>query len=120
MIQATPRTVLEQGDVLAFTASATAIQRLVHRPGFKRNFLTDGMPPNQAGYQGLPLFEAVVSDASQLVGKTLGEANFRERYQGVVLDIQRKDESLQGPIVHTPLRAGDLLVVEADSDFDER
>jgi di/tricarboxylate transporter len=78
------------------------------------------MPPNQAGYQGLPLFEAVVSDSSQLVGKTLGEANFRERYQGVVLGIQRKDESLQGPIGHTPIRAGDLLFVEADSDFDER
>jgi di/tricarboxylate transporter len=42
VIQATPRTVLEQGDVLAFTASATAIRRLLHRPGLKRNFPTDG------------------------------------------------------------------------------
>ena len=120
VIQATPRTVVEQGDVLAFTASPTAIRRLLHRPGLKRNFPVDGMPPNEAGYQGLPLFEAVVSDSSHLVGKTLGEANFRERYQGVVLGIQRKDESMQGPIGHTPIRAGDLLFVEADSDFDER
>jgi len=98
VIQATPRTVVDQGDVLAFTASATAIRRLLRRSGLKRNFPTDGMPPSEAGYQGLPLFEAVVSDSSYLVGKTLGEANFRERYQGVVLGIQRKDESIQGPI----------------------
>lgn len=117
MIQATPRTVVEQGDVLAFTASATAIRQLLQRPGLKRNAPADGVVDDG---QGLPLFEAVVAESSQLVGKTLGEVNFRERYQGVVLGIQRKDEAMQGPIGHTPIRAGDLLFVEADSDFDER
>lgn len=120
VIQATPRTVLDQGDVLAFTASAPAIRRLLQRPGIKRSYPSGEDAETPDGQLGLPLFEAIVSDSSHLVGKTLGEANFRERYQGVVLGIQRKDESMQGPIGHTPIRAGDLLFVEADSDFDER
>ncbi len=119
VMQATPRTVLEQGDVLAFAGSATAIRRLLQRPGLKRNLPADGVLDPEK-YQTLPLFEAVVADSSHLVGKTLGEVNFRERYQAVVLGIQRKDEAIHSPIGQTPIRAGDLLFVEAPSDFEER
>lgn len=119
IIQATPRTVLEQGDVLAFTSSASAIRRLLQRPGLKRNFSTDGLLDSDK-YQTLPLYEAVVSDSSHLVGKSLGEVNFRERYQAVVLGIQRKDEAIHSPIGQTPIRAGDQLFLEAPNDFEER
>lgn len=117
VMQATPRTVLEQGDVLVFSGSATAIRRLLQRPGLKRNLPVDGELDTEK-HQTLPLFEAVVSDSSHLVGKTLREVNFRERYQAVVLGIQRKDESIHRPIGQTPIRAGDLLFVEAPSDFE--
>src|SRR5690606_41787594 len=66
----------------------------------------------------LPLYEAVVADSSSLVGRTLREAEFREHYGGVVLAIQRADDTLQGPLGRTPLRPGDLLLVEARNGFD--
>lgn len=119
VMQATPRTALEQGDVLVFTSSATAIRRLLQRPGLKRNLPTDGVLDAEA-HQTLPLFEAVVADSSHLVGKTLREVSFREHYQAVVLGIQRKNEAIHSPIGQTPIRAGDLLFVEAPSDFEER
>src|SRR5690606_8819193 len=66
----------------------------------------------------LPLYAAVVADSSALVGRTLREADFREHYGGVVLAIQRADDTLAGPLGRTPIRPGDLLIVEARNGFD--
>jgi di/tricarboxylate transporter len=119
--QATPRLTLEQGDVLAFNGSLAARERLLERAGLKRTLPSPG---DRAGdpvrYETLPLYEAVIAESSDLVGTTLGEANFREQYQGVVLGIQRQDEPVTGPVGNTRLQAGDLLIVEAPTDFEKR
>jgi di/tricarboxylate transporter len=52
------------------------------------------------------------------VGRTLREADFRETYGGVVLAIQRADDTVEGSVGRIPLRAGDLLLVEARNGFD--
>jgi di/tricarboxylate transporter len=117
--QATPRFTLEQGDVLAFNGNPAARERLLQRPGLKRNVPQPG-ESRPVRYQTLPLYEAVIAESSDLVGKTLREANFREEYQGVVLGIQRKDRPVTSPVGGTRLKAGDLLIVEAPSDFQRR
>lgn len=66
------------------------------------------------------LLEAVVSATCPLVGQTLGEAQFRDRYNAVVLAIARHGESLPGKVSHIPLRAGDLLLLEAPPAFLEQ
>ncbi len=119
MMQATPRLMLEQGDVLTFNGRLAARERLLRRPGLKRTLPgPDGADPIR--YKTLPLYEAVVAESSDLVGQTLGEANFREEYQGVVLGIQREDQPVTSPVGTTRLQAGDLLIVEAPSDFEKR
>jgi di/tricarboxylate transporter len=121
VLQATPRLTLEQGDVLAFNGRLAARERLLRRPGLKRTLPGgDGRQDDPVRYETLPLYEAVIAESSDLVGATLGEANFREEYQGVVLGIQRENEPVTGPVGTTELRAGDLLIVEAPSDFERR
>lgn len=118
--QATPRLTLEQGDVLAFNGSLAARERLLERAGLKRTLPTPDDHTDPARYETLPLYEAVIAESSNLVGTTLGEANFREEYQGVVLGIQRQNEPVTGPVGNTRLQAGDLLIVEAPTDFEKR
>jgi di/tricarboxylate transporter len=116
LVQASPEEVLQNGDTLTFTGRLSILDDLLARPGLERAV------PSLDGHahQTLPLYEAVVADSSRLVGKTLREADFRDRYQGVVLGIQRKDERIDGPLGRTPVQTGDLLIVEAQSGFDER
>ncbi len=118
IMQVTPRTVLEQGDVLAFTGGTTGFVRLLHRPGLKHHRRPVGL--GDEPMETLPLYEAVVADSSDLVGRSLRDVGFRERYGGVVLGVQRKNEPVTGKLAQIPLRAGDLLIVEAERNFLER
>ncbi len=108
-------TVLHAGDVLSLVAEADAIQILRAQPGLEGTIsgASDGQAPTA-------LFEAVLSGASGLVGETLDAANFHDRFQANVLAIQRQDEHLAGPLGDLPLAAGDLLLLEAPTDFYER
>ena len=121
VLQATPRLHLKPGDVLTFNGRLAARERLLRRPGLKRTLPTlDADATDPVRYATLPLYEAVIAESSDLVGATLGEANFREEYRGVVLGIQRKNEPVTGPVGTTRLQAGDLLIVEAPTDFEQR
>ena len=121
VLQGRPDRTLEQGDILAFNGSLAARERLLGRRGLTRTLpRPDGAHGAPARYETLPLYEAVIAESSNLVGTTLGEANFREQYQGVVLGIQRQDEPVTSPVGTTELQAGDLLIVEAPDDFEKR
>ncbi|MEX0746674.1 MAG: SLC13 family permease [Rhodothermales bacterium] len=112
---ASPDEILLPRDVLTFSGKTSAMQRLLEQTDLKPNI--DG-PPLNDGVAEIPLFEAVVSATSDLVGKTLKEVGFREKYQGVVLAIHRQDELLRGALGNIPIKPGDLLVVEARRDFE--
>ncbi len=113
VVPASPEAVLREGDGLLFTGTLDAHDRLLSRPGVER-------PQPGAEADGLPVFEAVVAGRSPLVGRTLRNLDFRERYGGVVLGVRRRDGALDGAIGRTPLREGDLLLVEAPPTFAER
>lgn len=116
LIPSSPEVTLRAGDVLTFLGSPAMLDRLLDHPGLER---TQGSVASSE-YTTLPLYEAIVSPTSRLVGRSLREASFREYYQGVVLAIHRRDASIEGPLGRVPLRAGDLLLVEARKDFDKR
>lgn len=117
IIQASPEEVLLAGDTLVFTGNASALDDLLDTPGLTRG--TTPLEPTRE-HVTLPLFEAVVSKSSDLVGKTLKDVKFREKYQGIVLGIQRQSEMVRGGVGRIPLQAGDLLLIEASNGFDKR
>lgn len=115
LIPASPDVLLQAGDALTVSGKISMLYQLLQREGLR--------PPHQAveeTEERLPVFEAVVAESAAFVGKTLKEVNFRERYGGVVLAIQRQDERLEGPLGRIPIKAGDLLIVEAREGFDDR
>lgn len=112
----TPDEVLQASDVLTFSGQPTAMERLMEQTDLRAN--VDG-PALHDGNDEIPLYEAVVAANSTLVGKTLKDVGFREKYQGVVLAIHRQDESLRGALGNVELKPGDLLLIEARSGFEK-
>lgn len=116
IIPSSPQTLLREGDVLSFLGSALVLDRLLERPGLSR--VQQEVAPTS--HTTLPLYEAVVAPTSSLVGKSLREVGFREKYQGIVLGIYRHATTIEGPLSRVPLEAGDLLLIEARNGFDQR
>lgn len=63
----------------------------------------------------LSLAEVVVLTTSGLIGQTLKEARFAERFDAVVLALKRRD-AVTGGVSTTRLHAGDVLVVEGKDE----
>ena len=63
------------------------------------------------------LAEAVVSHSCPLVGESIREGAFRNRYNAVVLAVARDGERLRQKIGDIRLRAGDTLLLETQPTF---
>lgn len=62
--------------------------------------------------ENLEIVEAMIMPRSKLVGRTLKNSRFRERYGMQVLAINRSGETIQHKISRTVLRVGDVLLVQ--------
>ncbi len=77
--------------------------------------------------EDVTLAEAVISPDSFLIGRTLKEANFRQRYQATALAIRRHGSQIRDKLGRVRLQVGDMLLVQVrkgvlgnlrhDSDF---
>jgi di/tricarboxylate transporter len=63
------------------------------------------------------LTEAVLSRTSPLVGHTVREANFRERYNAAIVAVHRNGVRLTNKIGNIRLEPGDTLLLQTRSDF---
>ncbi|HEX6926569.1 MAG TPA: SLC13 family permease [Longimicrobiaceae bacterium] len=114
---ATPNTLLRGGDRLAFVGQVDLIRDLQMIRG-----LIPAEQHHAAWLDGSDhtFFEVVISGTSRLVGSTLKESNFRSRYQAAVLAMHRAGERVQAKLGEVVLRAGDTLLLVADSGFADR
>jgi di/tricarboxylate transporter len=60
--------------------------------------------------------QAVVAPRSDLIGRTLRQLNFQQRYGAVVVGLWRKDGWLDQEMSKVRLRANDVLVLEGDEE----
>lgn len=118
IMMATPDFVLAEGDILGFGGDLSVLEDLLRRPDLEPALPVSSSPRSSRGT--LPLYEAVVSGTSNLVGKTLSEVAFLENYGAIVLAMQRKTGRLAGALGSVQLKAGDLLLVGAMAGFEER
>jgi di/tricarboxylate transporter len=63
------------------------------------------------------LVEATLSPASSLVGRTLAQINFRQRYGANVLGLQSNGELRRTDLQDIPLQAGNRLVLQGPRDL---
>jgi di/tricarboxylate transporter len=113
---------LRAGDVLLVRTTPDQIVAFREHPGLELH------PIEQYGRE-LPartgddereiaetLSQAVVAPGSELVGRTLGEIDFRQRYRAIVLGIWRRHGWLGDEMARLKLRPGDVLVLQGDDD----
>lgn len=113
-----PTQTLRAGDRLLFVGVVQAIRDVQNLRGL--TLATDQVFKLDSPRFRRRLFEAVVSDASPIAGRTIREGRFRNRYQGAILAVARNGERLTGRIGDIELQPGDTLLIEADEDFAER
>ncbi|MDH3731387.1 MAG: SLC13 family permease [Acidimicrobiia bacterium] len=113
----TPDTMLHGGDLLHFFGMSDDIVDLQATPGLvstEHHHVVE-LDTTRSNY-----FEAVVGEASPLLGKTLKEIGFRSRYQAAVIAIHRGGHQVDGKLGSIRLRLGDTLLIVADPGFRRR
>jgi di/tricarboxylate transporter len=111
-----PSTVLRGGDRLRFVGNAREVADVHDRAGLTPEAQEHAVaiPSGQHAF-----FEAVIGDASPLVGASLKGIGFRDRYQAAVLAIHRAGQRVEGKLGEVRLRTGDTLLVLAAPAFQD-
>ncbi len=110
-----PEQVLQENDRLIFTGVVDSMRDLHNLrgliPATNQVFKLDSPRYRRQ------LFEAAVSDTCPLVGKSVREGRFRNRYNAVILAVARNGERLHGKIGDIVMRPGDTLLIEGNPNF---
>ena len=97
------------GDVIYAVGTVEEIDRLLKAEELERLEIGEGQ--GKVAAQELGLVEVLLAPRSELIGKTLSESRFRERYGLSVLAVLRQGEPLQKELLETPLAFGDSLLM---------
>jgi di/tricarboxylate transporter len=110
---------LREGDVLLVRMTPEEILAIRQTPGVELH------PVSQYGSTTVNgdeedvadlLVQAVVAPQSDLISRTIGEVDFRQRYGALVVSLWRKEGWLQQELAQTRLSAGDVLVLQGDAE----
>ena len=110
-----PHERLEPGDHLVFVGIVDSVVDLQRIPGLepatRQVFKLEGHRAERC------FVEAVVSRSSPLVGHSIREGRFRNRFGAVVLAVNRNWERLETRLGDVALQPGDALLLEAPPAF---
>ena len=111
-----PTDTIHAGDRLIFTGVVSTILDLEKIPGL--------VPAADTNYEFRPemrpyrhLTEVVLSRTSPLIGTTVREANFRQRYNAAVIAVHRNGVRLTNKIGNIRLEPGDTLLLQTRHQF---
>lgn len=114
-----PQTVLEGDDRLVFVGVVDSVVDLQKIRGLVP--ATTQLFKLSAPRSERTLVEAVVSDTCALLGRSIREGRFRNRYNAVVIAVARNGARITNQkIGDIELRAGDTLLLEAPNSFAEQ
>jgi di/tricarboxylate transporter len=112
-----PQEPLEPNDRLVFAGLVDAVVDLQKIRGLKP--ATEELVKLDSRRSDRILVEAVVSNRSYLVGKSVRESAFRSRYNAVIIAAARHGERLRSNIGDVVIRPGDTLLLETQPSFVE-
>ncbi|MEM8679331.1 MAG: SLC13 family permease [Planctomycetota bacterium] len=111
-----PEDVIQAGDHLVFTGVVSTIIELNKIPGLvpiaDEDFETE---PIQRRARNLT--EVVLSRSCPLIGTTVKDRSFRQRYNAAVMAVHRNGVRVTNKIGNIILEAGDTLLLQTRSDF---
>lgn len=110
-----PRTTIEEGDILLVEGKVDNLMKVKEAAGIEiKADLKLGDPDLQS--EDIRIAEVLIAPRSDLIGRTLKEADFRRQYGMTALAIYRHGQSLRDKIGRIRLRMGDLLLVQGVAD----
>ena len=104
------------GDHLVFTGVVSTIADLERIPGLVPA-ADDSFEHRPADRVQRQLTEAVLSRTSPLIGQTVKEADFRQRYNAAIVAVHRNGERLSNKIGAIRLEPGDTLLLQTRPEF---
>jgi di/tricarboxylate transporter len=110
---------LRGGDRLVFAGDTQAISDLLRINGIVPS-VHDDEPSLSIDRAERRLVEAALSHQSEVLGMTIRDARFRDRYGAVVLAVARGGERVSGNLGNIRLKTGDVLLLEARPAFVSR
>ena len=110
---------LRGGDRLVFAGDTQAISDLLRINGIVPS-VHDDEPSLSQDRAERRLVEAALSPQSDVLGLTIRDARFRDRYGAVVLAVARGGERVSGNLGNIRLKPGDVLLLEARPAFVSR
>ncbi len=112
----TPLDTIRAGDHLVFTGVVSTIVDLQKTPGL--------VPAADVNYETHPsagrkrhLTEVVLSRTSPLIGQTIREGQFRQRYNAAVIAVHRNGVRLTNKVGDIQLEPGDTLLLQTRTEF---
>ncbi len=106
------RQALQGGDVLLVRGKLRELMRLKDSARLELNVefkLRDATLQTE----DLRLVQALIAPGSELIGSTLKQLDFRNRYKALVLAIQRRGETIRDKLNSVELGLGDALLIQA-------
>ncbi|RQD58815.1 MAG: TRAP transporter large permease subunit [Desulfonatronovibrio sp. MSAO_Bac4] len=115
VIKPTPETVLKPGDALIVVGSRGKVNIL---KGLEELEVTkeSSQEVNALESEQVGLMEVMLSPHTTLVGKTLSQINFREKYGLTVMAIWRESKAVYSDIRNMPIRLGDAVLTYGSRD----
>ncbi len=111
-----PDDLIESNDRLVFTGIVSSIIELERIPGLV-HAAHSGDELSGKEQHDRRLCEAVVSESSSLIGKTIREADFRAVYGAAVVAVHRFGKRIEKKIGDIELRTGDTLLLQTRPHF---
>ncbi|WP_099157165.1 SLC13 family permease [Virgibacillus ndiopensis] len=112
-------TVIHGGDRLIFTGLISTIADLQKMKGLELETGTN-IDLDDLKDGSTKLVDAVVSDQSSLLSKSIKRSQFRSRYDAGVIAVHRNNERIRSKIGDIVLKPGDSLLLVAGTDFVEK
>lgn len=110
-----PREPLEANDRLVFVGVIDSVMDLQRTRGLAP--ATDQVFNLDVPRHNRCFVEAVISNKSPAVGRTVREGGFRDRYDAVIIALSRHGERVHGRIGDMVLKPGDTLLLECRPNF---
>lgn len=105
-------TVFQPGDILGLLGKEEDIRDFAQRFKLEQRAdmgaLADALSPTYSG-----ISEIVIAPRSSLIGKTMREIKFRQRYTATILAIYRTDAPITEKLSDIPFQPGDALLIHS-------